>query len=139
MRRKRHTARCRRQRTGAITVEFALTASLLFFFVFTQWELCRVNMIRHTADAAAYEAARRGIVPGATAEDVQEVANSMLATATATDATVTVEPSVIGDDTPEIVVTVAIPMDSNGWVVPRFFGGRTITKSCRLQREKLNP
>ncbi len=54
-----------------MTVEFAICFPLLLLFFFAAFEFCRANMIRQTADNAAYEGARRAIVPGATAEDAR--------------------------------------------------------------------
>ena len=58
-----------RQRHGAATVEFAVVLPLLVLLVFGSVELTRGLMLRHSADNAAYEAARTAIVPGATAEE----------------------------------------------------------------------
>ena len=56
-------------RRGAVTVEFSLVAAVAFLLIFASIEFARINVIRHTADNAAYEAARRTIVPNATAQD----------------------------------------------------------------------
>src|SRR5690606_21432947 len=69
-----------RPRRGAALVEFALTAPLLFFILFASLEFARANMLRNTVEMAAYEGARRGIVPGATAEDVRDAARFPLTT-----------------------------------------------------------
>ena len=63
-----------RKRTGATTVEFAITVPILFSLLFTAFEFSRMNVIRQTAVNAAYEGARRGIVPGASETDVEDVA-----------------------------------------------------------------
>ncbi len=54
----------RRFRRGAVTVEFTLGCSMIFVFFFARLEIALVNMIRHTIEAASYEAARQGILPG---------------------------------------------------------------------------
>ena len=54
------------RRQGAAVIEMALTLPVLFLLLFACYEFGRANMIRHTAQGAAYEAARVAIVPGAT-------------------------------------------------------------------------
>ena len=57
---RRRTNRIRRfpGRRGAAAVEFAMTVPILFMLLFAALELGRMNMIRQTANNAAYEAAR---------------------------------------------------------------------------------
>ena len=85
----------RRDRRGAALVEFALTASLLVLIVFTAVEFMRVNTIVNTSENAAYEGARTGIVPGATAADAIAAAQSILNAIGTRNAVVSVEPATI--------------------------------------------
>ncbi len=139
-RRRRVRPRCasRSQRLGAVAVEFALTAGLLFLVIFTAIEFMRVNTIVNSAENAAYEGARTGIVPGATVKEVKAAATSMIQAIGVRGATVTVDPTPIAEDTPEITVTIAVPLDKNSFVAPRFFLGDTLTKTCTLSRELPN-
>ena len=66
-------------RRGAAAVEFAVTAPILFMLLFGALELGRMNMIRQTANNAAYEAARTCIVPGATNAEGVAAAKAVLA------------------------------------------------------------
>ena len=43
----------RQRRCGAVLVEFAVCAPIIFVVIFASFEFCRVNMIRHTMDNAA--------------------------------------------------------------------------------------
>ena len=65
---KRRT-HAKQNRTGATAVEFAIVAPVFFLILFAMFEFSRVNVLRHTADNAAYEASRVAIIPGATAAD----------------------------------------------------------------------
>ena len=65
-----------RRRTGAAAVEFAIVAPIFFMLVLVSLEFGRLNIIRHTADQAAYEAARHAMVPGATAAEATPTPNS---------------------------------------------------------------
>ena len=123
-------------RSGTTTVEFALTAPLLFFLLMGAIEFSRANMLQHTAVVAATEGARRSIVPGGTAAECEQTASRELEIVGFTSATVVVSPSVIVEDTPEVTVSVSIPMTGeNGFVLPKFLIGGTIEKSVTLQRE----
>ena len=123
------------RRTGVTTVELAITVPILFTVLFTALEFSRMNVVRHTAVNAAYEGARRGIVPGSSATDVQDVAQAVLDTVGTSGATITVTPAVITPQTTEVTVTVNIPIGQNGWIAPHFFAGQNVTTSCTLKRE----
>ena len=130
------SGRTRRCRRGATAVEFALAAPILVLMIFAAIEFSRVNMLRHTAAEAAYEGARRGIVPGASADDVRTVATNIIHCASASTFTIDVSPATIVHDTPEVSVSVSIPVDANSWGISQFFTGRTLLKTFTLQREK---
>ncbi|MBA3482794.1 MAG: pilus assembly protein [Pirellulales bacterium] len=123
-------------RTGAAAVEFAIVAPIFFIFVLGSLEFGRLNVIRHTADQAAYEAARHAMVPGATAAEARTKANRMLRFVGARGARVDVQPAVLGPDVDEITVTVDVPMNQNGWVTPRFTRNSTIHAVSRLKTER---
>ncbi len=124
------------RRTGAAAVEFAIVAPIFFLLVMASLEFGRLNVIRHTADQAAYEAARNAMVPGATVGEATQTANSMLAIAGARGATVTVNPTVLGPDDDEITVTIDVPMNQNGWITPKFTKNSTIRAVSRLRAER---
>ena len=65
-------------RDGATSVEFALVAPVFFLMVFICLEFIRLNMIRNLTQDAAYFAARRSMVPGATREEALAEANQVL-------------------------------------------------------------
>lgn len=125
------------KRRGALTVEMAIAIPILFLFLFASLEFCGMNNMRHSVDNAAYEAARRGIVPGATTADVVNEATTIMSYMGAQNVTVNVAPNPFDDDTPELTVTVSVPIASNGWVAPFFFrGGDDLVGQCRLLREE---
>jgi Flp pilus assembly protein TadG len=126
-----NVAPCRR---GAAMVEFAMVTPLLFLFFFAAFEFCRVAMIRHTVDNAVYEGCRLAIVPGATADEARQAAESVLNSLALTGTNVTVSPADIDHGTSEVTVTVEVDLDNNTFVPPQFTGGDTITRSLTLQR-----
>jgi len=123
------------RRRGATAVEFAVVVPLVFFFFFAMLEFSRANVIRNSIQSAAYEGARSAIVPGATADDARAAAFQILNAVTAVNASVTINPATITQLTPEVTVTIAVPLDDNGWVTAKFFQGRTLTSSVTLIRE----
>jgi Flp pilus assembly protein TadG len=128
---------CRRAgRRGAAAVEFALTAPIFFAFLLAAFEFGWMNVIRHTADNAAYEAARTAMVPGATAAEARDTANAILNIVGARGASVTITPSTLSPETEEVTVQVDVPMDSNGLIVPRFTKNKTLTSSSTLRTER---
>lgn len=117
-------------RRGTLTVEFALVAPIIFLLFFAGLEITSLNLIRQTAGNASYEAARAGIVPGATEREVKDTALRLLDSVGATtDVAIDID-----DDGNKISVTIAVPVEKNSWGLTRFSKGMTITKTCSLSR-----
>jgi Flp pilus assembly protein TadG len=135
LQRRRYTQRKRR---GVAVVEFALTAPIFFLFVLAAFEFGWMNVLRHTADNAAYEAARAAMVPGATAAEATTKANSILGVVRARNAKVTVTPAVITASTNEVTVDVDLPMGSNSLVLPRFTSKTILHSESTLRTERPN-
>jgi Flp pilus assembly protein TadG len=109
---------------------------VLFLFIFSGIEFARVNMIRNSIENAAYEGARTGIIPGATAAQCEAAAQEMLDTLGLTQTTVTVTPAVIQPSTEAVTVSVDVPITTaNGYITPRFYLGATLSTSITLGRE----
>jgi Flp pilus assembly protein TadG len=125
------------RRSGTTTVEFAIVAPLVFLFFFAAIEYARMTMIRHGTELAAYEGARRGIVPGATVADIVTCANRVLATVGARNATVVVSPSPITAQASHITVDIQVPLDDNGWIAPHFLSGQNLQRAFTLRRENV--
>lgn len=128
--------RPQQRRLGATAVEFAFCAPVLFLFTFASLEFARVNSIRQSVENAVYEGCRRGIVPGATAEDVTASTQAVLDAILTHNASITVTPTEITDETTSVSVAVSVPMNFNSWVIPFFFADRNITSSMEMVRER---
>ena len=125
-----------RDRRGATAVEFALTAPILFLLVMGAIEFSRANMLVQTTSIAAVEAARVGIVPGATSQECLDAAMAELNVVGITDATIEVNPVVMSNGTTQVTVNLTVPVNGeNGYMTPRFFLGKRIFKTVTLQRE----
>ncbi|HEY6564548.1 MAG TPA: TadE/TadG family type IV pilus assembly protein [Pirellulaceae bacterium] len=120
---------------GAVTVEFAIVSSIAFLFVFASLEFGRMNVIRHTVVNAAYEGARRAIIPNATPADAVAHAQAIMDIVRTQGTSVTVDPPVFSPATTRVSVTVSVPANSNGWIAPLFSWGQLMTGTCTLERE----
>ncbi len=127
----------RADRRGATLVEFAIVAPLFFLVVLTMFEFTRLIVLRHTADNAAYEAARAAMVPGSNAASAKRKARQLLNIVGAQGAKIRVAPAKITKDTEEVTVTVSVPLNRNGWVAPKFTKGKTFTASSTMRTERV--
>ena len=124
-------------RRGAVAVEFALTAPLLFLLLFGALELGHANMVFNVTEAAAYEGARQGIVPGATAADCEAAVQRLLTIANIDGGTVTVTPANLETESDTIQVSIQVPYAQNTIITPTFTNGLNIQRTCVLSRENL--
>lgn len=125
-------------RSGAVVTEFAICLPILLLFFFGSLEFARVNMIRQSVDNAAYEACRRGIVPGATAESCRDEALVVLNSISVENAEIDIEPTTIDEDTTDVTVTITVPINDNSWVAPFFFSDKSVSSTLSLSRERFN-
>jgi len=89
-------------------VEFAIVATIVFMVIFGLIEFARLSILRHAVDNAAYEAARVGIVPGATTTEVNNAADWVLANSGVSPTQISVTPFPLNDDSESITVSVAV-------------------------------
>ena len=124
-----------KSRRGVAAVEFALTVPILFLLLFGGYELSRANMLMHTCEAAAYEVARVGIVPGATAQEVQDATEQILGTVGITNATINITPGNLTTASETIAVTVQFTFQDNSALAATFMGSEPYVRTCELLRE----
>lgn len=123
------------RRSGTTAVEMAMTLSVLFLIMFGAYELGRANMIMHTTEAAAYEGARVGIVPGATADQVEQAVRSVLSTIAVRGAQIETDPVDLAEETESLGVTVEVSFVDNSILMPMFIGSEPFSRTCRMARE----
>jgi len=134
--RQRVNQRAWRAKRGAVVVEFAIAAPVFFIFLLAAFEFGWLNVLRHTADNAAYEGARAAMVPGATAAEATAKVNSILNIVGARGATVTITPPTLTTSTKEVKVAVDVPMNRNGLIAPRFTSKTTLHSESTLRTER---
>ena len=130
---RRSIRQCNRQ--GSTLVELAQTLPILLLILFACYEFGRANMIRHTAQAAAYEAARVGIVPGATVDEIRDAAAFILGTIGVRNFEVSILPTPITDQTEKVQVTVSTSMRENSSLGLLFNENSVYQGTCELTRE----
>lgn len=123
------------QRSGAVAVEFAITAPVLFLLLFGAIELSHANMVLHTVEAAAYEGSRQGIVPGASAGDCRRATRELLDIAGIRAATIQVTPSNLNTVSDTVTVGITVPYNRNTIITPLFTDSLVMRRQCSLQRE----
>lgn len=133
---KRDSQKSDSARRGTTVVEVALVLPLILMLFFAAVDFSRANSIRNTAENAAYEGARRAIVPGATKQSALDEANAILNILSINTATVTVNPETITNSTPQVTVTVSVPLGSNLYAASPFLTSTTISRTCTLTREQ---
>ncbi len=128
--------RNKQSRAGAVIVEFALAAPIFLLFLMAAFEFSWLNVMRHTADNAAYEAARLAIVPGATSTEALAKANTLLNIVGARKAKITITPSNITNTTTSVTVAVDVPLASNALITPRFTSKSVLHSESTLKTER---
>ncbi len=124
-------------RPGVAAVEFAMTAPLLFVMLYAALELGHANMTFNAVEAACYEGARVGIVPGAKSIECQTAAERILTISKIRGATVTVTPANLNTSTTSVQVRVTLPYSGTAIIPPTFTRLLTINRQCELVREQL--
>ena len=124
-------------RRGATAVEIAIILPVFFTILIGAYDATRVNMLRHTAQAAAYEGARRGIIPGANVSEIEADCQFVAQSCGARNINIQVNPRSINNQTPEIEVTVEIPLRQNTLIASPFFGNTTLVGKTKFTRESI--
>ncbi|RMF45381.1 MAG: pilus assembly protein [Planctomycetota bacterium] len=131
--RRRHHRSTRRR--GAATVEFAFCVPIFFTLTLAGIEIARVNMMIQSVQSACVHGARRGMLPGATAEEAVAEAQQVLDIARIANATITISPDPISELDETLTISITAPMSDNGYLFPGFFGHKTVSHSVTLNRE----
>lgn len=109
---------------------------MFFVLLFAGIEFSVLSTIRSTANNAAYEGARRLVIPGADAAIGIAEAERIMAVVGVNTLTVTVTPATITDETRDVTVRVSVPYADNSIIVPWFTGGLVINSESTLRTER---
>lgn len=132
----------RRKRLGAAAVEFAIVAPVFVLLVFGMIEYGRMVMVQQIITNASREGARKAVLDGATATDVQTTITNYMAgggiTVASSNITVSPNPPSSAASGDPVTVTVALPFTQVSWLPsPMFLGGRNMTSSTVMRRESV--
>jgi Flp pilus assembly protein TadG len=120
-------------RLGGVAVEFAMVAPIFFLVLFGGIEFASIHVTQCAMENAAFEGARHGIIPGATAQGCREIAENILNVTRIQVFEIEVEPSVIDPSVDEVSVTVRVPMiPENKFGLSAFLSGENLTKTITL-------
>jgi Flp pilus assembly protein TadG len=108
---------------------------LFFTVLFAGLEFARFMYARHSVEQAAYEAARVGIVPGKTPDDVRAIANHILNATGVRNAAVTVTPAAFDSSTATVTVEVSCSYADNSWLKPFFLENAQMRSNITLDHE----
>jgi len=89
----------------------------------------------NTTEAAAYEAARLAIVPGANVAEAEAAAELILATAGITVSDFTIVPADLNSESETVAVTIDVSFAENSLFVPNFLQTARFIRTCELSRE----
>lgn len=130
-------------RSGAVSVEMALTTPVLFILVFGIIQVGYAFMVQHAIQNAASEGCRTGILPNKSTSDVTSTIDSLLTstrlnqltttTIQVNNSTATIESAKSGD---LVTVQVTVPL-SSVTLFPGFFSqwNRTLKGAVSLRRQ----
>lgn len=97
-------------------------------------EITRLNFIRQSVSNAAYEGARKAVMPGGTVAEAQSEAQRLLTILRiSTGATCS---ATIGTD--KVTMTVTVPVSQNSWGITRFCSGMNVSQTVTLSRESFS-
>ncbi len=128
----------KKPRTGAATVEFALTVPLFVLFTFAMIEIGQAVLAKQLLVNAARDGARSATLEGANETEIKNSVREFLTSASITGATVTISPQPLtqaqGGD--PVTVSVSVPFKSISWMpVPFFMGNIELEASVVMRRE----
>ena len=127
------------KRTGAVTVEFAIVANVMFVMIFGCIELTRMSLMRNLAQDAAYFAARAAVIPGATNADATREANRILGTLGTKGVSVVINNGqAVSQDTEELQVEVIIDLNQNMIMSPFLQTAKEIRTKATMKTERYN-
>jgi Flp pilus assembly protein TadG len=129
------TKKRRSLRSGAVAVEFALTAPILFLIILGSIELSHAHMVLNTLESAAYEGARQGILRGATAGECRRATRQMLDACRVNTRRIRVTPSNLDEPSDTVTVEVIARYSDSALISPFFTKRLVFRRSCELQRE----
>jgi Flp pilus assembly protein TadG len=121
-------------------VEFAIVAPLFFLLVFAMIEYGRMVMVQQILVNASREGARRAVVDGATASEVDSAVMDFLEDSSIQGGEVEIDPAdpATAEYGEAVTVSVSINFDEVSWLPsPMYLGGQELRASTVMRRESV--
>lgn len=124
-------------RQGTVATEMAICLPILFMVFLGSIDLIRYNLLRNIVTHATYEAARTGIVKGATIQDVEAVVETELSRfSSPLQYTITTDPAVLpATSSDTLTITVTADVREAGWILSKHFPGDTMSETMTVKLE----
>lgn len=137
MKRVRKNRKQRGERNGVAALEMAVCLPVLFLIFFGSIDLIRYNLLRNIVAHATYEAARTGIVEGATVEEVTAtVATELAPFGKDLEYELEMTPNALPDeDEGSITITLTCDIRKGGWIVSNYIIGDVIVETMTVLME----
>jgi Flp pilus assembly protein TadG len=133
---RRETPVSNDDRHGSVAVETAIVLPILFAVMFGAVDCARLNMLRNSAQNAAYEGARNAITPGSAASDATAAAKKVLDGIKVKNYTIAVSPTTITSSTEKVTVTITVPLKDNSWTAAAAKTTKNLVRTCTMTVEK---
>jgi Flp pilus assembly protein TadG len=128
------------ERRGAAVVEFAIIVPLLFMLVFGIIEFGRMMMVQQVATNAAREGARKAVLHGMTASEVNKTIDDYMSNSSITGYTRQVSPDpATAEAGTAMKVTVSVPYANVSWLpieTVQWLKGKILTASAEMRKEE---
>jgi Flp pilus assembly protein TadG len=118
-------------RRGAVTVEFAMVLPVILMMFLGSIEMASLQYARHSMGYAAYEAARKGSIPGCTVEMSRAAAIQQLALVGLDDGAEVI----VNQDALTVSTEVRVPSSKFAWGPVGYLLNITVVERCTLVRE----
>jgi Flp pilus assembly protein TadG len=126
-------------RWGGAVVEFAVVVPLLLMFILGTIEVGRFMMVQEIVVNAAREGARRGVIIGATDNDVQTIIDNYLSSSTISGHTRSVTPGLATAKSGDLItVRVSVPYQNISWLpagATRWLNSRNAVGTVVMRKE----
>lgn len=133
MRHRRHSRFYRSSRAldreGVAAVEFAITFPIILIIFLGTIELANLNYLRNLTNDAAFQVARKMIVPGAEQQDAIAESEQLLGQLRISGAEFHIQ-----EGADKVYVQVSVPIARNSWGIGRLVNNIMLRQDCTLRK-----
>lgn len=129
---KRRQQPAKSHRGGVVATEMAVCLPVLFLIFLGSIDLIRYNLLRNVVTHATYEAARTGVVKGATIADIEaKVQEELFKYTGQMDYTLVTDPATLpASNAKTLKITLTCNIRDAGWILSKHIAGDTMVESA---------